>query len=195
MSVWRNGTEVEAHSGKLSQAEVFDAEMVALAVALEVAAAEGKALVLSDSQAAISAASKGFSPSSQPAVDRAFRALQRPSVKLDWCPAHAGVKGNERADQLAKLATGPGVEPRGLPTHAYAKAAAKQRHEQRVREWWEKSRPARYGALGLGPHPDALGATRPRMGKIVQHRTGHGPYAARSPNQTRQTAPYICLDL
>ena len=126
----------------------------------------------------VSAVSKGFSPSCQPAVERAYRSLQLPGVKLDWCPAHAGIKGNERADQLAKLATGPGAEPRGLPTHAYAKAAARKRHEQRVREWWDKAKPARYGVLGLGPHPDALNTTRPRMGKIVQHRTGHGPYVS-----------------
>jgi len=170
--------EVEAVSGKLGRAEVFDAEVVALAVALDVAAAERRALVLSDSQAAVCPVSKGFSPSCQPAAERAFNGLRHPGVKLDWCPAHAGVKGNERADQLAKLATGPEVEPRGLPTHAYAKAAARKRHEQRVREWWEKSKPARYGTLGLGPHPDALNTTRPRMGRIVQHRTGHGPFVS-----------------
>jgi len=45
-------------------------------------------------------------------------------------------------------------------------------------EWWDEAKPARYGALGLGPHPDALNTTRPRMGKIVQHRTGHGPYVS-----------------
>ena len=55
VSVWKNGTEVEAVSGKLGRAEVFDAEVVALAVALDVAAAERRALVLSDSQAAVSA--------------------------------------------------------------------------------------------------------------------------------------------
>ena len=120
MSAWRNGVETEAYSGKLGHAEVFDAELVALAVALNVAKAEKKALVLSDSQAAVSAASKGFPPSSQPAARMAFGALQHAGVRLEWCPAHAGVQGNERADQLAKAATAPEVEPRGAPTHAYA---------------------------------------------------------------------------
>ena len=73
--------------------------------------------------------SKGFSPFSQPAVERAFNSLRRLSTRLLWYPAYAGVKGNERADQLAKLATAPEVEPRGLPTYAYAKAAAKKRHK------------------------------------------------------------------
>lgn len=146
LSAWRNGRETEALSGKLGRAEVFDAEVVALAVALRLAKAEREALALSDSQAAISAAAKGFSPSSQPAVRRAFDGLRQPGVKLEWYPAHAGVQGNERADQLAKLATASETEPRGLPTYAYAKAAAKRRHEKRVQEWWTASRPRRYGS-------------------------------------------------
>ena len=169
---------MEALSGKFGRAEVFDAKVVALAVALKVAAAEEEALVFSDSQAAVSAASKGFSPTSQPTVSKAFRALRYPKVKLNWYPAYAGVEGNERADQLAKKATAPEVEPRGLPTHTYVKAAAKRRHEQRVQDWWAELRPTRYGKLGLGPHPEALNTTRPRMGKILQYRTGYGSYVS-----------------
>lgn len=98
VSVWKDGAETEALSRKLGRAEAFNAEVVALVVALGVAAAEGEALVLSNSQVAVSAVSKGFSPSSQPAVRRAYTDLQHPGVKLEWCPAHAGVKGNGRAD-------------------------------------------------------------------------------------------------
>ena len=32
--------------------------------------------------------------------------------------------------------------------------------------------------FSLNPYPDALSTTRPRMGKIVQHRTGHGPFVS-----------------
>lgn len=124
--------ETEAYSEKLGRAEVFDVEVVALAVALSVVKVEREALVLSDSQAAVNTASKGFSPTSQPVVRRAFEALQSPGVGVEWCPAYVGVWGNERADQLAKLATAPEVEPRGSPTYAYAKVAAKRRYEQRV---------------------------------------------------------------
>jgi len=111
-------------------------------------------------------------------VERAYNNLQYLNVKLNWCPAHAGVKGNERADRLAKLATAPGVEPRGLPTYAYAKAAAKKRYKQRVWEWWNECRPKRYADFGLGPYPDTLSTTRPRMGKIIQYRTGYSPYVS-----------------
>jgi len=48
VSVWKDSAEVEAISGKLGRAEVFDAEVVAL-VALDVAVAEKRALILSDS--------------------------------------------------------------------------------------------------------------------------------------------------
>ena len=88
----------------------------------------------------------------------------------------AAVQGNE--GQLAKAATAPGTEPRGLATYAYAKASAGKRHAQRTQDWWEESRPKRYASLELGPSPDALNTTRPRMGKIVQHRTGHGPFVS-----------------
>ena len=96
--MWKDGREVEALSGKLGHAKVFDAEVVALAVGLSVAAAEERALVFTDSQAAASAVSKGFSPSSQPAVEKAFNGLRHPGTSLYWYPAYAGVKGNERAD-------------------------------------------------------------------------------------------------
>lgn len=54
---------MEVFSGKLGYAEVFDAEVIALAVKLNVAAIKKQALVFSDSQAAVSAVYKGFSPS------------------------------------------------------------------------------------------------------------------------------------
>ena len=47
VSAWCGGKEVAAVSGKLRQAEVFDAEVVALAVALRIAGP--RSLVLSDS--------------------------------------------------------------------------------------------------------------------------------------------------
>jgi len=49
VSVWKDGRKVEAFSGKLGYVEVFDAEVVALAVGLNVAAAEERALVFTDS--------------------------------------------------------------------------------------------------------------------------------------------------
>jgi len=46
--VWKDGTEVEAFNGKLGRVKVFDAEVVALVVALDVAVVKRRALVLSD---------------------------------------------------------------------------------------------------------------------------------------------------
>jgi len=176
VSAWQKGKEVASVSGKLRKAEVFDAEVVALAVALSLAGP--RSLVLSDSQAAIRAVHKGDSPSSQLVVRRAHEALRKGLAQVDWCPAHKEVPGNERADKLAKAATGPEVEPRGQLTYAHAKAELRRAHELRTTAWWVKARPARYESLGLGPKPDALGTPRPLMGKIVAHRSGHGPFVS-----------------
>ena len=47
--MWKNGTEVKAFSGKLGRTKVFDAEVIALAVALGVVGGKRQALVLSNS--------------------------------------------------------------------------------------------------------------------------------------------------
>ena len=46
--MWKDGIEVEAFSGKLGYVEVFNAKVVALVVALNVIAAERRALVFLD---------------------------------------------------------------------------------------------------------------------------------------------------
>ena len=48
VSVWKDGRKVKALSGKLGYAEVFDAEVVALAVGLDVAATKERTLIFSD---------------------------------------------------------------------------------------------------------------------------------------------------
>jgi len=88
------------------------------------------------------------------------------------------VPGNERADKLAKAATGPEVEPRGQLTYVYAKAELRRAYKFRVTVWWVKIRLARYEVFGLGPEPDTLSTPRPRMGKIVAYRSGHGPFVS-----------------
>jgi len=49
VSVWKDGRKVKALSGKLGYVEIFDAEVIALAVGLSVAATEERALVFTNS--------------------------------------------------------------------------------------------------------------------------------------------------
>ena len=177
--MWRNGAEVEAYKGKLRGAEVFDAELFAVSVATVMAKQQQRrAIVLTDSQAAARAALKGTATSSQALAIQAHEALKRGMPMLDWCPAHCGIPGNERADKLAKDATDKAFEAQGYLTLAHQKAELRRRHQAAILDWWRSARPKRYEALGLGPRPDALGTTRKRLGRIVMHRTGHGPFTS-----------------
>lgn len=83
VSVWAGQKEVEAYNGKVSGAEVFDAELFALSVALVIAGQKPRALVLSDSQAAIQAVVKGNSTSSQGLAIQARAALGRGDTTLN----------------------------------------------------------------------------------------------------------------
>ena len=57
---------------------------------------------------------------------------------------------------MAKVATGPKVEPRGQFTYVYVKVELRRAYKLRVAAWWVKARLARYEVFGLGPEPDAL---------------------------------------
>lgn len=66
-------------------------------------------VILSDSQAAVLAALKGNTKSSQlqaRIVRVALDNVKAKSLVIDWYPAYIGVYGNERANKLAKKATG-----------------------------------------------------------------------------------------
>jgi len=72
---------VASVSGKLREAKVFDAKVIALAITLRLAGP--RSLVLSNSQTAIQAVHKGNSPSSQLAVRRAHEALRKGLAQVD----------------------------------------------------------------------------------------------------------------
>jgi ribonuclease HI len=95
--------------------EAFDAESVALARALEVAARRrtppAKVTIFTDSQATMARiTSEEPGPGQKDAIEarKWVKALQesRPEVEIEirWCPAHEGIAGNEKADEWAKLA-------------------------------------------------------------------------------------------
>ena len=112
---WRRGeswTRRRFHLG--SNKEVFDAEVFAIYQALRICN-EGqhsghRYTISSDSQSAIQRLrTDSLGPGQQwarAAVEVCSRIVSRQNeVSVLWVPAHAGVEGNERADQISKEAT------------------------------------------------------------------------------------------
>lgn len=101
-------------------------------------------------------------------------------IALRWCPGHAGIKGNERADQLATTAAKKPLpkDKATKPTFASFRAA--------VKEWANAATIRSYStqdvkSLGHEPHPrehlNALTSLKNEhsVSTITQLRTGHIP--------------------
>lgn len=101
-------------------------------------------------------------------------------IALRWCPGHKGVKGNERADELATTAAKKPLPSNhaSKPTFASFRAA--------VKEWTKKETLSSYTdkdviRLGHQPHPNehlsALISLKNKhsVSTITQLRTGHIP--------------------
>ncbi len=109
-------------SGSLPKyAAVFSAELSAILLAIEnIFTVRGRNFtIFSDSRAALQAL-ESFNPS-HPLIINILEwlyllAQRGKQVNFCWVPAHVGVQGNERADELAKTAAGP-LRPRPTPVY------------------------------------------------------------------------------
>jgi len=105
--------------------EVFDAELLGVVQALQVAEKagdQGPVTILLDSQAAIARLRHTQPGPGQELAIQAHAIAKRLHAQghqptIQWVPGHAGVEGNERADQVAKQAANnhpPGRGPREI---------------------------------------------------------------------------------
>ncbi|XP_037296687.1 uncharacterized protein LOC115455319 [Manduca sexta] len=108
ISIWENAAETRSKKFKMeSFCTVYQAELLALHGATEEAVKSGREIcsVLSDSRAALDTVADGTSLHPLAfKIRKNLRTLKERNkiINLFWIKAHAGMEGNERADELAK---------------------------------------------------------------------------------------------
>lgn len=143
-SVWINGVETHNHTFRLGdKCSVFQAELVALLRACRLLTRRpysGKSAdIFSDSRSALQAIEDPISL--HPIVVEIKNAIHNleslgGQVKFYWVRAHTGIKGNERADELAKFAA---LQDKTAPIYdAIPAQTAKWLLRQRSIELWQE---------------------------------------------------------
>ena len=118
------------HLGSENERTVFEAELVGTLLALDIILAEPRltsATILLDNQSAIKALHTNKPQPGQQLVRLFHKLLMKIqkrrktfSLQLVWVPGHCGIPGNERADELAKLAAANQSPASQLPAESAA---------------------------------------------------------------------------
>ena len=121
---WKGSERRSGREGMGKLAEVYDAKMLALLKGLETAIEfqqetpnanrrHTRIILFADNTASVTAITKEDPGSSQQIlqkfVETAIAFLdtnRRATIEISWVPGHMGIEGNDRADALAKEATG-----------------------------------------------------------------------------------------
>jgi ribonuclease HI len=185
--------------------EVFDAELLGVIQALRIAkrtSGNKPITILLDSQAAIArlrhtraGAGQSFALQAH-AIARDLQAQGR-ELTIQWVPGHAGIEGNEKADQVAKeAATKPGSIPGGLSL-AFTRRACTEIVKARKQGWLTQALAKRslQNQRAYRPHkgwkldPAASRAPKQVASRYYQLKSGHAAIGAHLHQIQRQESP------
>ncbi|XP_063623904.1 uncharacterized protein LOC134795903 [Cydia splendana] len=187
LSIWKGETETKAHKLALSKyCTVYQAELLALCKATREANkyAEKSFGIYSDSMAALQTVQNHscLHPLAVEARENLkAMSLQGKVVTLHWIKAHAGLEGNERADELAK---GAAVGSKRKPDYDHCPVSFVKRsiRMSTLDEWNQRYKSGETASITKLFFPDAVKAYRmtkkftPTNLK-TQLMTGHGGFS------------------
>ncbi|KAE8228115.1 hypothetical protein CF326_g6966 [Tilletia indica] len=181
--------------------EVFDAEVYALfcgtTTALAIASEQDvrRVMVFVDNAAAIQAltadarsneSSGALLASLRMRIRNWLREDQVRTLHVAWTPGHAGVEGNERADEKAKEGTSPLRATERLAKRTISLSTARRNAKDRLLGKWKKDwsssalhpkyRRLRTQPPTLTPPPHLGTVSRKALGLWLQAKTGHGDF-------------------
>ncbi|KAL0883533.1 hypothetical protein ABMA27_015688 [Loxostege sticticalis] len=184
LSLWKGNEEVTSRKFKLENfCTVYQAELLALQKATELAISHkaGAFNVYCDSRSALQTVADGTSL--HPIANNIRRNLDNISklnkiINLFWIKAHAGLEGNERADELAKAAA-VGIKRRPDYDVCPVSFVKRQIRLDTIDEWNRRYQSADTGSATRMFFPDARAAyglvRKIKMDPVLtQVFTGHG---------------------
>lgn len=189
---YQNGEEIASGRGRLREAHVYDGEIRGASEGVVWASANygrlGAPAVYSyiDSTSVIWGI-YGNTPNSSQGEFLRFRHNQGKLTgvrkEVRWSPGHVGIKGNERADQLAGelTTTDPWVEAEedGLTaTVSWRRSEFARKKKALLDSWWVASRPYKYQRWRVKAvrRPPELALPRPTLHRLIAERCGHGDF-------------------
>jgi ribonuclease HI len=186
--------DVEVKTGLGGGAEVYDAEMAGLMMGAKAACKLAKRknsanhiFLFADNTSAVQSIFDPKPGPSQLYAIKTHRHLTRfldshpnNQVTIAWCPGHKNIRGNERADKLAKEARDRACEAHVAHTTSHARRKAKAATGATWRREWRSTQ--KTGGYATANHippsssPSKTFTRTPRevFGRLVQCRTNHG---------------------